>query len=47
MRMGIESNLDDSMELDVVVIASTSQLYEVPTSPRSVLVVHLFLKKNY
>lgn len=30
------------MELDVVIISSTSQLYEVPASPGCVLVVHLF-----
>lgn len=34
-------NLDDSVKLDVVVVALASELYEVLAGSRSVVVVHL------
>lgn len=37
----MRKNLDDSVELDVVIITSPRELNKVPASLRSVLVVHL------
>lgn len=34
------TNLDDSVEFDVVVVAFTSELYEILAGPRRMVVVH-------
>lgn len=36
-----KKNLNDSVKLDIIIVASSSKLYEIPASSWSLLVIHL------